>query len=272
MRSFIVASCLLFLIPGLTVSATAQTMAIKMDSMAMANREASLEAIRQRGKLRVGVKKNLRPLGFRNNQGELVGLEIALAHRLALALLGDEKAVELIPVQNQDRLALLLNGDVDLIIAQMGQNPARDRLVDFSPPYYVDGVGLISKNKQLKNLDRSQPHTIAVLNNSGTIAVLKQAFPQATLVGVDSYDQAYQILEQGQAMAFAGDNSVLSGWAQSQPDYQLSSLQLTVAPLAIAMAKGLQHQALQREVNQILLELRASGWLRQQWQAWGLPF
>ncbi|MBD2652232.1 transporter substrate-binding domain-containing protein [Synechocystis sp. FACHB-383] len=269
MRGFIVASCLLFSIPVLTVSVTAQTMA---DSMAMASRDASLEAIRQRGKLRVGVKDNLRPLGFRNDQGELAGLEITLAHRLALALLGNEKAVELIPVQNQDRLALLLNGDVDLIIAQMGQNPARDRLVDFSPPYYMDGVGLISKNGSLKNLDRNQAHTIAVLNNSGTIAVLKQAFPQVNLVGVDSYDQAYQLLEQGQALAFAGDNSVLSGWSQSQPDYYHSPLQLTINPLAIAMAKGLQHQALQREVNQILLKLRASGWLRQQWQAWGLPF
>ncbi|AIE72992.1 amino acid transporter, periplasmic amino acid-binding protein [Synechocystis sp. PCC 6714] len=240
--------------------------------MAMASREASLETIRQRGKLRVGIKDNLRPLGFRDGQGQLVGLEIALAHRLALALLGDEKAVELIPVQNQDRLPLLLNGDVDFIIAQMGQNPARDRLVDFSPPYYLDGVGLISKNQQLTNLERQQPHTIAVLNNSGTIPVIKQAFPQATLVGVDSYDQAYRALEQGQAMAFAGDNSVLSGWVQSQPDYYHWPLQLTVNPLAIAMAKGLQHQALQREVNQTLLELRASGWLRQQWKMWGLPF
>lgn len=272
MRRLILASCLLLLIPSLTVSATAQTMVLETKGIAMASREVSLEAIRQRGKLRVGVKDNLRPLGFRDGQGELTGLEIALARRLALALLGDETAVELVPVKNQDRLPLLLNGDVDLIIAQMGQNPARDRLVDFSPPYYIDGVGLISKNKQLKNLDRSQPHTIAVLNHSGTIAVLKQAFPLVNLVGVDSYDQAYQILEQGQAMAFAGDNSVLSGWAQSQSGYYHLPLQLTVNPLAIAMAKGLQHQALQREVNQTLLQLRASGWLRQQWQAWGLPF
>lgn len=272
MRGNILASYFLSLMFVSAIAVTTPTMAVEVKGIAMASREASLEAIQQRGRLRVGVKDNLRPLGFRNEQGELAGLEIALARRLALALLGDETAVELIPVQNQDRFSLLLNGDVDLIIAQMGQNPARDRLVDFSPPYYMDGVGLISKNGSLKNLDRNQAHTIAVLNNSGTIPVIKQAFPQATLVGVDSYDQAYQILEQGQAMAFAGDNSVLSGWAQSQPDYELSSLQLTVAPLAIAMAKGLQHQALQREVNQTLLQLRASGWLRQQWQAWGLPF
>lgn len=70
MRSLIVASCLLFLIPGLTVSATAQTMVLETNGIAMTSREVSLEAIRQRGKLRVGVKDNLRPLGFRDGQGE----------------------------------------------------------------------------------------------------------------------------------------------------------------------------------------------------------
>ncbi|MEB3161288.1 MAG: transporter substrate-binding domain-containing protein, partial [Synechocystis sp.] len=92
----------------------------------------------KRGKLRVGVKDNLRPLGFRDQNGELQGLEVAIARRLALELLGDENAVELIPVKNQDRLSLLLEGQVDCLIAQMGQNAARDRLVDFSAPYYLD--------------------------------------------------------------------------------------------------------------------------------------
>jgi polar amino acid transport system substrate-binding protein len=91
-------------------------------------------------------------------------------------------------------------------------------------------------------------------------------------VGVDSYQAAYEALDQGKVMAFAGDNTVLSGWAQSQPNYYHLPLQLSVNPLAIAMAKGLQHQELQRQVHQTMLKLKSSGWLRQQWQYWQLPF
>lgn len=234
--------------------------------------QTTLEAIVKRGRLRVGVKDNLRPLGFRDGQGKWQGLEIALARQLALALLGDETAVELIAVKNQDRLGLLLTGKVDLIIAQMGQNPARDRLVDFSLPYYRDSVGLISKDAQLTQLHQLEGQTIAVLDQSGAIAILKERAPNAVLLAVDSYHQAYRTLEQGRALAFAGDNSVLSGWARSDANYHHLPLQLGLNPLAIAMAKGLQHQELQHQVNQTLVKLKTAGWLQSQWQRWGLPF
>jgi polar amino acid transport system substrate-binding protein len=228
-------------------------------------------APQQRGKLRVGVKDNLRPLGFRDDQGELQGLEIAIARRLALELLGDETAVELIPVKNQDRLKVLLNGEVDCLIANMGQNGARDRLVDFSPPYYLNSIGIVTANPQLTQREAFHQARLGVLNNSAAIAVVKNAFPQATLVGVESYQDAQGLLAAGQVDGFAGDNTVLTGWAQTDPTIFHLPLFLTADPLAIALPKGLQHEDFRQQVNQALLKVKASGWLRQQWQRWGLP-
>ncbi|MGL6339705.1 MAG: transporter substrate-binding domain-containing protein, partial [Waterburya sp.] len=48
--------------------------------------------IQSRGELKVAVKNNLRPLGFTNQNGNLVGLEIDLARKLAEELLGNKKA------------------------------------------------------------------------------------------------------------------------------------------------------------------------------------
>ena len=225
----------------------------------------------QRGKLRVGVKDNLRPLGFRDQNGELQGLEIAIARRLALELLGDESAVELIPVKNQDRLQLLLEDQVDCLIAQMGQNAARDRLVDFSAPYYLDSVGIVTQNPQLTSRAAFNNSRLAVLNNSATVGILKTEFPAAILVGVDSYQQAKTLLDQGQVDGFAGDNTVLTGWAQTDTTLFHLPLFLSAEPLAIALPKGLQHEEFRQQINQALLKLKASGWLRQQWQYWGLP-
>lgn len=224
-----------------------------------------------RGKLRVGVKDNLRPLGFRDQNGDLQGLEMAIARRLALELYGDETAVELIPVKNQDRLKLLLDGQVDCLIAQMSQNPARDRLVDFSPPYYLDSVGIITQNPQLRTRDAFNQARLAVLNNSATVSILKTEFPNAILVGVESYQQGQTLLAQGQVDGFAGDNTVLTGWAQTDNTVFHLPLLLTAEPLAIAMPKGLHHEAFRQQINQALLKLKSSGWLREQWQYWGLP-
>ena len=226
--------------------------------------------LQQRGKLRVGVKDNLRPLGFRDQNGELQGLEVAIARRLALELLGDENAVELIPVKNQDRLKLLLDGQVDCLIAQMGQNAARDRLVDFSAPYYLDSVGIVTKNSQLTTREQFNNRRLAVLDNSATVGILKTEFPDAILVGVESYQAAKTLMDQGQVDGFAGDNTVLTGWAQTDATVFHLPLFLTAEPLAIAMPKGLQHQDFRQQINQALLKLKSSGWLRQQWQAWGL--
>lgn len=228
-------------------------------------------APQQRGKLRVGVKDNLRPLGFRDDQGELQGLEIAIARRLAWELFGNETAVELIPVKNQDRLPWLLAGRVDCLIANLGQTPARQRLVDFSAPYYLNSIGVITANPHLTQRHNFRQARLAVLNNSEAIAVIKQTFPAATLVGVESYQEAQRLLAAGQVEGFAGDNVVLTGWAQTDSTRFHLPLLLTADPLAIAMPKGQQHAAFRQQVNQAVLRLTASGWLQQQWQHWGLP-
>ncbi len=68
---------------------------------------AELEEIERRGELIVAVKDNLRPLGFRDANGKLQGLEIDLARRLAEELLGNPDAVVLQPVTNRDRLTVV---------------------------------------------------------------------------------------------------------------------------------------------------------------------
>ena len=59
---------------------------------------AQMPEIQRRGYLNIAVKDNLRPLGFRDANGNLQGLEIDLAKRLAVDLLGKADAVKLQPV------------------------------------------------------------------------------------------------------------------------------------------------------------------------------
>ena len=232
---------------------------------------AELKEIEQRGKLIVAVKDNLRPLGFRDASGNLQGFEIDIAKRLAEELLGKPDAVVLQPVMNRDRLNILLEDKVDLMVARVTATNSRARLVDLSRPYYLDGTGLITKDTSIAQLRDVATKTIAVLKGSSTIPVVKYALPASKLVGVDSYEEARSLLENGGANAFAADQSVLAGWVQEYPQYRLLPVKLSTEALCIVMPKGLQYTNLQDRVNQAIARWQASGWLAERAAAWGLP-
>jgi len=232
---------------------------------------AELEEIEQRGKLIVAVKDNLRPLGFRGEDGNLQGLEIDIARHLAVELLGDPDAVVLQPVTNLDRLKVVLDGTVDLTIARVGFTESRARLVDFSDYYYLDGTGLVTKDASINKLEDVATRKIAVINDSNTVAVVKDTLPNSELVGVDSYQEALTLLEKGAADAFAADKTVLTGWVQEYPQYRLLSARLSGAALCVVIPKGLQHNSLHRKVNEAIARWEAEGWLAERAAAWGLP-
>jgi polar amino acid transport system substrate-binding protein len=232
---------------------------------------AELKDIQRRGYLIVGVKDNLRPLGFRDESGELEGFEIELAHWLAEQLLGDAAAVVLQPLTNQERLSALLEDRVDLVVARFTATVSRSRLVDFSLPYYLDGTAFISRNGTWQSLADLKQETIAVLTGSDTIAVLRFHLPTAHLIGVESYEQAKALLETNQATVFAADVSVLVGWVQDDPQYHLLPMLLSAEALAVGMPRGLQYDDLRRQVNAAITQWQVTGTLAEQVFYWGLP-
>ncbi|WP_375509579.1 transporter substrate-binding domain-containing protein [uncultured Nostoc sp.] len=232
---------------------------------------AEMPEIQQRGYLTVAVKDNLRPLGFRDANGNLQGLEIDLAQRLALDLVGKAEAVKLKPVANRDRLSVVLDKKVDFAIARVTATESRSRIVSLSVPYYLDGTVLVTKDASVQKFSELAKQKIAVLNNSSTIAQVRYYVPNAELVGVNSYQEAREKIENNAAFAFAADASVLSGWVQQYPQYRLLPTKLSTEPLSVVMPKGLQYDKLRRNVNQAIARYLAEGWLQQRVQYWGLP-
>lgn len=250
---------------GIAIATMATTLIIS--SLAVA---AEWAEIQERGQIIVAVKDNLRPLGYTDDEGKLIGLEIDIARKLAEELLGDADAVKFVPVANKERLQVVLDDRVDLAIARVSLTTPRARIVDFSPYYYLDGTSLVTKNPNLNNLNSLSRAKIALLRNSATIAVIRHKLPNATLIGVDSYPEALNLLESGQADAFAGDRTVLTGWIQEYPQYQLLSVRLSGVPLSVVMPKGLQYQELRLKVNQAIARWKESGWLQERIEYWRL--
>lgn len=232
---------------------------------------ADLDTVRQRGHFVVAVKDNLRPLGFRDDAGNLVGLEIDIARRLAAEILGDETAVVFEPVANRDRLPVLTESEVDMVVARLTLTEARSRLVSFSQPYYLDGTTFVTRNPAIQSPQNLRGRQVAVLEGSDTIAVVRSRLPSAQLVGVTSYTEALEALEQGTIDAFAADASVLTGWVQEYPSYRMLPVLWAGEALAIALPQGLEHQELREAVNAALQRWQEEGWLDERIRYWGLP-
>lgn len=233
-------------------------------------RAGTLKEIQQRRKLVVAVKENTPPLGFRDRRGNLQGLEIDIARKLATEIFSQPDTIELIPVVNQDRLKVVIDGKVDLTIARVTITPNRLRVVDFSQRYYLDGTSIVTNLAQIVKTQDLVGKKVAVLNHSSTIATLQYITPQAKLVGVDSYQQAQNLLSAGKVAAFAADRSLLVGWVKDNPSYHLLPDRLSSEALGIVIPKGIKYQPLRELIDRAIASWQASGWLEARIQYWGL--
>ena len=93
----------------------------------------TLKRIMERGKVVVGVKADYKPWGYKNTDGEIVGMEVDMAQSVADTL-GVE--LETIAVQSSNRMQFLEQGKIDIMIATMSHRSDRRELVGIVQPNY----------------------------------------------------------------------------------------------------------------------------------------
>ena len=100
-----------------------------------------LDEIRARGHLIAGVKADYRPFGFRDAEGALIGYDTDVARALAEAL---GVSARLTPVTSANRLQKLQRGEIDIVVATLGDTRGRRELVTMvEPQYYGDGANVL---------------------------------------------------------------------------------------------------------------------------------
>ena len=92
----------------------------------------SLQKVKENGKLVLGLDDTLAPMGFRDDNGEIVGFDIDLAREVANRL-GVE--LEAKPIDWSSAILSLKKGDVDVIWNGFAVNESRKQQVNFTKPY-----------------------------------------------------------------------------------------------------------------------------------------
>jgi len=104
-----------------------------------------LAALRAKGQVTIAVKADYPPWGFRDPQGRLIGMEIDLAQDIARRI---GVPAQIVAVQSANRLEVLRQNQADIVIATMGDNASRRRIIGMvEPHYYASGINLLAREE-----------------------------------------------------------------------------------------------------------------------------
>ena len=131
--------------------------------------EGSLESIKAKGVIRIGVFSDKAPFGYVDSNGKNQGFDVVIAKRFAKDLFGDETKVEFVLVEAANRVEYLETNKVDIILANFTVTPERKEKVDFANPYMKVSLGIVSPNGSIiKSVDELKGKKLIV--NKGTTA------------------------------------------------------------------------------------------------------
>lgn len=106
---------------------------------------ATLESVKERGKLVCGVNTGLTGFSEINDDARWVGFDVDFCRAVAAAVLGDGEAVTFKPTTPQERFAALQSGEVDLLSRNTTWTFTRDVKLGFTfaGVSYYDGQGFM---------------------------------------------------------------------------------------------------------------------------------
>jgi len=190
---------------------------------AQAASTSQLRTILDRGKLIVGTGSTNAPWHFENDKGELVGMDITMGKILAKGLFDDETKIEFVDEAPDQRIPNLTTGKVDIVIQFMTISAARAQLINFSRPYYVEGIALLTRpdaaNKTFDALLKGGKDTkVSVLQNVDAEGTVHQVLPEATVLQVDTQANVIQALDSKRSDAAAVDLSTVRWMVARTPD------------------------------------------------------
>jgi len=205
--------------------------------MASANADA-LDQIRARGVLVVGTKADYQPFGFRDTSGAIVGFEPDLAREVATTL---GVKLELVPVVSSNRIPLLTEGKLDLIIATMNDTPERRKLVDIiQPSYYASGVNALApRSLHLHVWQQLRGKSICTIDGAFYVGDIKLRYEPEILTFKDTAEM-YDALTRDRCVSVVYDDTAIIGRLQD-PDwheFEMPLLSIMVEPWGMAVRLG----------------------------------
>ena len=186
-----------------------------------AETKSRLQQVIERGKVIVAVTSEFPPLGFHDDEGNLVGFDIDFAKLLAKALFQDETKIELLKISFDARWPTVLTGKAD--VGVMGSTITADRIqrVAFTDVYLDSGISvLVRKDAAVDTLDglNNSKFTMARQGVPNEKAIREKYFPQANEIIFSSMSDLFTAVRTKRADFAVAGTPVVAYFTTANPE------------------------------------------------------
>lgn len=221
----------------------------------------------------IGLDDTFAPMGFRNEQGELVGFDIDLSAEVAERL--DYRFVYQ-PIDWSVKEQELNSGNIDMIWNGYGVTPEREELVQMSDTYIEDTQIIVTRaeDEPIESLDDLIGMTVTTQSSSTALQIMEAEWPEDVLDGLadlvlyPNYNNSFLDLDAGRvdAVVVGGvyGNYVVN--LRGEENYNVFLDASAVEPMAVGLRKSDTEFA--EELNATLADIRNDGTYEEIYTKW----
>ena len=223
--------------------------------------------VKQAGTLRLGGTQTSNLFSLLNEKdGKLRGFDAGVAQLLTRYILGDGSKFQFTQVNSSTREQVLINDQVDMVLATYSITPARAEKISFAGPYYTSQAGVLvkSNNSTIQSYNDLAGKKVATQAGSTGPAILAQFAPKATVQEFQTHQEALDALRQGRVDAYVTDHTLLlNALSLGTGDAKLAGAPFGAQdPYGIGLPKGSDGAAF---VNAFLKKIQADGTWAKLW-------
>jgi polar amino acid transport system substrate-binding protein len=251
-------------------------MAILLAGLAAASGSAAwadtLDDIKERGTIVVGVKADYPPWGMRDADGNIVGMEIDLAREIADRL-GVE--LELMPVVASNRMQFLQQGKIDLILATMNDKPERRKVVGIvDPNYYASGVNVFArKSVGLEKWEDLEGLPVCAVQGSWFNKMVAERYG-AEVIAFKGVPEVEQAVLAGRCAAWLYDDIAFVTRIQDKKkwgDFEMPLETIGIEPWSIAVPLGEENGPYGKLISDMITDWHRTGHILELARKWDIP-
>lgn len=247
-------------------------------SLAQAQTGALLDRIKAEKKLVLAHRESSVPFSYLDTQGRPVGYALDVCVQLAKAvqrsLTLDRLDVSFLQVTPANRIEAIEKGRAHLECGSTTNNAARRQQVAFTVPHFITGARLLVKaDSPIDRIDHPALKTVVSTRNTTPLTALRRVdferFLKLDIIEADDHERAVEMVENGQAQAFAMDDVLLYGLAAGRADPKALKVVgrfFTTEPLAIMLPKD--EPAFKKIIDDEMRRMIYSGEIQQIYRRW----
>lgn len=208
-----------------------------------------LERVTAGGKLVLAYRESSVPFSY-VDAGKPVGYAVELCQRIAEVVRKKtgrkDMEVEFVPVTSANRMETIEKGRADMECGSTTNNAERRQVVAFTVPHFITGARLLVPAQS--NVDRIEDLSgKKLVSTKGTTPlkavqqINRERLLQINIVEAPDHARAVEMVEKGEADAFAMDDVLLYGLASNRPNpaaLKVVGKFITTEPLAIMLPKN----------------------------------